>query len=111
MAAKSWHPAKRLDHVGRVYGVGARPRVAALKEVDLEHGQVSFVGGLGLSCSGKTTLLNLIGGIEEPTSGRILVAGNEITNIREYPAFGLPARPGRVRAFQFFNLYAFADRA
>ena len=77
-AAKSGHPAVRLDHVGRVYGSGPTA-VAALKEVDLEVWPGEFVVLLGPSGSGKTTLLNLIGGIEEPTSGRILVAGNDIT--------------------------------
>jgi putative ABC transport system ATP-binding protein len=48
-------------------------------------------------------LLNLVGGIEEPTSGRILVAGNDITSLRGKERTGY--RRDRVGfVFQFFNL-------
>lgn len=101
-AAKSGHPAVRLEQVGRVYGSGPTA-VAALKDVDLEVWPGEFVVLLGPSGSGKTTLLNLVGGIEEPTSGRILVAGKDITSFgsKERSAY----RRDRVGfVFQFFNL-------
>lgn len=92
----------RLEQVGRVYGSGPTA-VAALKDVDLEVWPGEFVVLLGPSGSGKTTLLNLVGGIEEPTSGRILVAGKDITSFgsKERSAY----RRDRVGfVFQFFNL-------
>jgi putative ABC transport system ATP-binding protein len=52
--------------------------VAALEDVDVEVRPGEFVVLHGPSGSGKTTLVNLVGGIEERTSGRIVVAGTDI---------------------------------
>ena len=46
-------------------------------DLDIYHGE--FVTLLGPSGCGKTTLLRLIGGFEQPDSGRVLLAGNDIT--------------------------------
>ena len=108
-AAASGHPALRLEKVGRIYGSGPTA-VDALKDVDLEIWPGEFVVLLGPSGSGKTTLLNLVGSIEEPTGGRILVAGTDIATLRgkERTAY----RRDRVGfVFQFFNSGAHPDRA
>jgi putative ABC transport system ATP-binding protein len=57
--------------------------VHALRSIDLavEHGQLVAVRGR--SGSGKTTLLNMIGGLDHPTSGRVQVAGVDITGMDE----------------------------
>ena len=47
--------------------------------LDVEEGQ--FIGFMGPSGSGKTTLLNLLGGLDLPTSGSIMVAGDELTSM------------------------------
>jgi putative ABC transport system ATP-binding protein len=84
------------------YGAGA-VAVDALREVDLEVMPGEFVVILGPSGSGKTTLLNVIGGIEEATSGRVMVAGTDIATL---DADDLTTyRRDRVGfVFQFFNL-------
>jgi ABC-type branched-subunit amino acid transport system ATPase component len=64
-----------------VYGRGAAA-VHALRAVDLVIGHGEFVVVLGPSGSGKTTLLNVIGGIEPPTSGRVVVAGEDVSRLR-----------------------------
>jgi putative ABC transport system ATP-binding protein len=100
--AAAGHPAVRLERVGRTYGSGPTA-VDALKDVDLEIPAGEFVVLLGPSGSGKTTLLNLVGAIEGPTAGRILVAGSDIASLRakERTAY----RRDRVGfVFQFFNL-------
>jgi putative ABC transport system ATP-binding protein len=57
--------------------------VHALRQVDLEveHGQLVAVRGR--SGSGKTTMLNLMGGLDHPTAGRVEVAGIDITHLPE----------------------------
>ncbi len=92
----------RLENVVKTYGSG-EVAVHALRGVDLEIGAGQFVVVLGPSGSGKTTLMNLIGGIEPPTSGRIIVAGRDLTTLddRALTAYRR-AEVGFV--FQFFNL-------
>lgn len=54
--------------------------VVALEHVDLEIARGEFVTLLGPSGSGKTTILNLIAGMVGPTSGRVLIAGSDVTD-------------------------------
>jgi putative ABC transport system ATP-binding protein len=94
--------AARLVDVSKVYGQG-EVAVHALRQVTLDISPGSFVVFLGPSGSGKTTLLNVLGGMESVSSGRITVAGEEITG---YDATRLSEyRRRRVGfVFQFFNL-------
>lgn len=54
-------------------------RITPLKEADLTIERGEFVSLMGASGSGKSTLLNLLAGIDRPTSGQILVDGQNIT--------------------------------
>jgi putative ABC transport system ATP-binding protein len=91
-----------LRGVRKCYRLG-KVEVPALSGVDLEMQSGEFVALAGPSGSGKTTLLNLIGCLDKPTAGRILLDGNDITET------GLD-RLADVRAckigfiFQTFNL-------
>lgn len=55
--------------------------IVPLKDCVLNVEQGEFVSLMGASGSGKSTLLNLIAGIDRPTSGRIVVAGTDITHL------------------------------
>lgn len=92
-----------LTAVSRSYEMGAS-RVVALDAVDLTVGTGEFVVILGPSGSGKTTLLNVIGALDSPTSGRIVVAGQDITRAsrRELARF---RRHSVSFIFQSFNLF------
>jgi putative ABC transport system ATP-binding protein len=68
----------RLDEATRSYDMGTTT-VTALDRVSLSIAPGEFVVVLGPSGSGKTTLLNLIGALDSPTSGSIVVAGQDIT--------------------------------
>ncbi len=68
----------RTDEVTRVFGSG-RTKVRALRGVSMSvnHGELVVVRGR--SGSGKTTLLSIIGGLDLPSSGRVEVAGQDVT--------------------------------
>ena len=71
-----------IDNLRKVYRVGTE-RVVALDRVDLvvERGEVCCL--LGPSVSGKSTLLNMIAGLEKPTRGSISVMGEHISKMGE----------------------------
>lgn len=77
--------------------------VHALENVSLTVGEGQFLALSGPSGSGKSTLLNMIGCIDVPDSGRVLIAGEEVTGRNPDELAGLRARNiGFV--FQTFNL-------
>ncbi|WP_295766353.1 ABC transporter ATP-binding protein, partial [uncultured Oscillibacter sp.] len=68
-----------LQTIGLRKYYGAEPNVTrALDGVDLTVGQGEFVAVVGTSGSGKSTLLNMMGGLDTPTSGSVLVRGEEL---------------------------------
>jgi putative ABC transport system ATP-binding protein len=71
-----------VDRAGRVFGSG-HVRVVALHEVSLRVRAGEFVAVMGPSGSGKSTLLRLAGGLERPTSGRVLLAGRDLALLDE----------------------------
>jgi putative ABC transport system ATP-binding protein len=71
-------PILSLQAVSKTYRRGDQD-VKVLSHVDLEVAATDFVSLMGPSGSGKTTLLNIIAGIDNPTSGRVVVAGTDIT--------------------------------
>ncbi|HUP82600.1 MAG TPA: ABC transporter ATP-binding protein [Candidatus Limnocylindria bacterium] len=73
--AVSSESAVRLDHVTKKFG-----DLAAVDDIDLDVRDGEFFSMLGPSGSGKTTTLRMIAGFELPTSGRILLHGNDVTN-------------------------------
>ena len=68
----------RTESLTRVFGSG-RTEVRALRGVSLTVTRGELVAVRGRSGSGKTTLLSLIGGLDRPTTGRIEVAGQDVT--------------------------------
>ena len=66
-----------LEGVSKVYPGGAGP-VRALDDLSLSVEKGEFVAVRGPSGSGKSTLLTLIGGLHTPTSGKVIVAGQEL---------------------------------
>ncbi len=91
-----------LKNVSRVY-VSGDHELKALDDVSVSFDEGKFVVILGPSGAGKSTLLNLLGGLDSPTSGKIFVEGQDISELSgdalaEYRA----EKVGFV--FQFYNL-------
>lgn len=94
----------RVEALSKDYLMGA-VTVNALEKIDFELYDGEFVVILGPSGSGKSTLLNIMGGMDLPTTGRILVNGEEITqyNDKKLTRF---RREQVGFVFQFYNLMA-----
>ena len=88
-------------NVTKTYMLGKVP-VEALRGVDLKVETGDFVSILGPSGSGKSTMLNLIGALDKPTAGTLLIDGVDISKLNDNQLADLRLRIGFV--FQFFNL-------
>jgi len=73
-------PLIEIDNVTKQYHKGEET-ITPLQEVSLSVEQGEFISLMGASGTGKSTLLNLIASIDRPDSGRIIVAGTEITRL------------------------------
>ena len=72
-------PAAVLDGVTKRFG-----KVVAVDDVDLEIREGEFFSMLGPSGSGKTTVLRMIAGFEQPTDGRILLSGADVSRLAPF---------------------------
>ena len=85
----------------KTYMLGKIP-VEALRGVNLKVESGDFLAILGPSGSGKSTILNLIGALDKPTSGKLFIDGVDISTLSDNQLSDLRRRVGFV--FQFFNL-------
>lgn len=95
-------PILSMRRLGKTHGSGAQ-RVDALVNVDLDLMPGELVAVTGRSGSGKTTLLNMAGALDEPTTGEVIVAGENLATMSKNDL----ARVRRVAVgyvFQQFNL-------
>lgn len=71
-----------LQGINKQYYLGQTP-MTALTDITLNFDKGEFTAVLGPSGSGKTTLLNLIGTIDEPSSGKILINGDDVSKMSD----------------------------
>jgi len=91
----------QTENLEKVYGNKAKTH--ALRGVSLEIPKGSFCCIVGPSGHGKSTLLQLIGGLDKPTSGRVIIDGTDISSLSDSKISELRGEKiGFV--FQFFNL-------
>ena len=90
------------QNIGKVYRLG-RVEVAALRGAELKIDKGELVAVLGPSGSGKSTVLHILGGLDKPDSGKVLIEGTDLSNLDEdeLAQFRLE-KVGFV--FQFYNL-------
>jgi putative ABC transport system ATP-binding protein len=94
-------PVVEAINVKKTYMLGKIP-VEALRGVNLKVESGDFVSILGPSGSGKSTMLNLIGALDKPTAGTLLIDGVDISKLNDNQLADLRLKIGFV--FQFFNL-------
>jgi putative ABC transport system ATP-binding protein len=70
-------PILQIQNLQKTYMLGKRP-VNALNNLTLTVNRGEFIAIMGPSGSGKTTLLNIIGCIDKPTNGKILIDGTDV---------------------------------
>ena len=73
----------RLEGLRKSYGVGSPVEVEVLHGIDLTLEKREFAALIGPSGSGKTTLLNLIGLLDRPNAGRLVIAGQDTLDLAE----------------------------
>ena len=92
----------RCEAVTKVYGRGAN-QVKALDGVSLSIEKGEFVAVVGASGSGKSTLLHLMGGVDQPTEGRVFVEDEDISTLNPVKAAVFRRRKVGL-IYQFYNL-------
>ena len=91
-----------VKELTKKYGQGAA-EVIALDHVSFSVERGEFVAIIGASGSGKSTLMNMIGGIDHPTSGSVVIEGNDISSMNE-DELAVFRRRNLGIIYQFYNL-------
>lgn len=92
----------KCECIGKIYGSGAN-QVRALDKVNLSVEKGEFVVIIGASGSGKSTLLHILGSVEKPTKGKVLVDGIDISSMSRTQAVIFRRRKVGL-VYQFYNL-------
>ena len=92
----------QVENLKKIYGTGPNA-VHALDGVNLSVEKGEFVAVVGTSGSGKSTLLHMLGGLDRPTSGKVLVDGKDIFSLKE-EALTIFRRRKIGFVFQSYNL-------
>ncbi|MCM1102359.1 MAG: ABC transporter ATP-binding protein [Clostridium sp.] len=92
----------RAEHLTKIYGKDNN-EVVAVNDVNFSVARGEFVAVIGSSGSGKSTLMHMLGGVDKPTSGRVLVEDRDIWQLdRDRLAIFRRRQVGLI--YQFYNL-------
>lgn len=91
-----------VKNLSKIYGKGDT-LVKAVDDVSFTVEQGEFVAIIGSSGSGKSTLLHIIGGVDTPTTGNVIIDGTDITKLKESP-LSIFRRRQIGLVYQFYNL-------
>lgn len=92
----------KCEGVRKVYGSGAG-RVTALSGIDLSVDKGEFVAIVGASGSGKSTLLHILGTVDKPTEGKVIIDGTDLSRLNQTQAAIFRRRKVGL-VYQFYNL-------
>jgi lipoprotein-releasing system ATP-binding protein len=81
-----------LEGIRKAYNVGTPVETEVLHGIDLQVAEAEFVAVIGPSGSGKSTLLNIIGLLDRPTEGRVVISGHDTRNLNDAQLTGLRGR-------------------
>jgi len=97
----------QTENLGKVYTLGRR-KVNALSDVNLRVNKGDFISIMGPSGSGKTTLLNMLGCLDRPTNGKLILDGVDVTKVPEKSLYKF--RKYRIGfIFQTYNLMPYLN--
>ncbi|ATW25164.1 ABC transporter ATP-binding protein [Candidatus Formimonas warabiya] len=97
----------RVENLTKTYGSG-EAEVRALDNVSFTVEKGEFVAIIGPSGSGKSTLLHILGGVDRPTSGKVLIEGTDIYTLDE-TKLAIFRRRQIGLIYQFYNLIPVLD--
>jgi len=97
----------KIQNLSKIYGKGEN-KVEALKNINLSINKGEFAAIVGASGSGKSTLLHLLGGLDRPTGGEVIIDGESIYKYKE-EKLAIFRRRKIGFVFQFFNLIPVLD--
>ena len=97
----------RCEHLSKVYGSG-KNQVVALDDVSFSVEKGEFVSIVGPSGSGKSTLLHILGGVDQPTGGKVFLDGTDLHSLRE-DQLAIFRRRQIGLVYQFYNLIPSID--
>ena len=97
----------RVDHLSKIYGTGENA-VKALDNVSFSVHKGDFVAITGPSGSGKSTLLHILGGVDEPTAGKVYVDGKDVYS-QNFEQLAVFRRRQVGLIYQFYNLIPVLD--
>ena len=92
----------KCEGIGKIYGKGLN-QVTALDGIDLSVERGEFLAIVGASGSGKSTLLHILGGVDKPTSGNVMIDGLDLSALNQKQA-AIFRRRKVVLVYQFYNL-------
>ena len=92
----------KCDGIRKVYGE-KNNQVIALNGIDLSISKGAFVALVGASGSGKSTLLHILGSVDKPTSGKVVIDGTELSTLNRTQAAVFRRRKVGL-VYQFYNL-------
>lgn len=92
----------RVENLSKVYGTKEN-KVVALDNVSFSVNKGEFVAIVGHSGSGKSTLLHLIGGVDRPSKGKVIIEGNDIYTLND-DNLAIFRRRQVGLIYQFYNL-------
>ena len=96
------HLAVSTENLTKIYGLG-EAAVTALDHINMRVDTGEFVAVMGPSGCGKSTLLHLVGGLDRPTEGRVVLDGQDLSQIDD-EALSTLRRRNIGFVFQFYNL-------
>lgn len=92
----------KCEGVRKVYGSGIT-QVTALRGIDLSVCKGEFVAIVGASGSGKSTLLHILGSVDKPTEGKVIIDGTDLSRLNQTQAAIFRRRKVGL-VYQFYNL-------
>lgn len=92
----------KCENIKKVYGKGNN-QLTALDGIDLSVSKGEFVAIIGASGSGKSTLLHILGSVDKPSAGKVIIEGTDLSTLNQKQAAIFRRRKVGL-VYQFYNL-------